>query len=99
MARIRGDNHAFGWPGLEPRWTHGDKDGIGTAYSAASRIWFTVWNGIPGAGHYLPEEEPEYLTVELLRLLRMSEVVDGTEGRSRGWLHSKRYLEPQESLL
>jgi pimeloyl-ACP methyl ester carboxylesterase len=84
-AKIRGDNHAFGWPGLEPRWTHGDKDGIGTAYSAASRIWFTVWNGIPGAGHYLPEEEPEYLTVELLRLLRMSEV--------------ERYLEPQESLL
>jgi hypothetical protein len=37
MAKIRGDNHAFGWPGLEPRWTHGDKDGIGTAYSAASR--------------------------------------------------------------
>ena len=99
MARIRGDNHSFGWPGLEPRWTHGDKDGIGTAYSAASRIWFTVWNGIPGAGHYLPEEKPEYLTVELLRLLRMSEVVDGTEGRSRRWLHSKRYLEPQESLL
>ena len=47
---------------------HGDKDGIGTAYSAASRIWFTVWNGIPGADHYLPEEKPEYLTVALLRL-------------------------------
>jgi hypothetical protein len=34
MVRIRGDNQAFGWPGLEPRWTHGDKgdkDGIGTA--------------------------------------------------------------------
>ena len=99
MARIRGLNHAFGWLGLEPRRTHGDKNGIGTAYSAASRIWFTVWNGIPGAGHYLPEEKPEYLTAELLRPLRMSEVVDGTEGRSRGWLHSKRYLEPQESLL
>ena len=56
MAKIRGENHAFGWLGLEPRWTHGDKDGIGIAYSAASRIWFTVWNGIPGAGHYLPEE-------------------------------------------
>jgi hypothetical protein len=29
----------------------------------------------------------------------MSEAVGGTEGRSRGWRHSKRYLEPQESLL
>src|ERR1035441_8303826 len=38
MARIRGDNHAFGWPGLEPRWTHGDKDGIGTAYSASGTV-------------------------------------------------------------
>ena len=52
MARIRGDNHAFGWPGQEPRWTHGDKDGIGTAYSAASRIWFTVWNGIVTEVYY-----------------------------------------------
>jgi len=71
MAKIRGDNHAFGWPGREPRWTHVDKDGIDTAYSAASRIWFTIWNGIPGAVHYLPEEKQEYLTAKLLRLLRM----------------------------
>ncbi|MEO8340408.1 MAG: hypothetical protein ABI604_11940, partial [Nitrospirota bacterium] len=32
---------AFGWPGIEPRWTHGGKDGVGTAYAASSRIWFT----------------------------------------------------------
>lgn len=37
---------AFGWPGIEPRWTHGGKDGIGTAYAASSRIWLTLWNGI-----------------------------------------------------
>ena len=38
-------NPAFGCPGIEPRWTHGDKDGVGTAYAASSRIWFTLWNG------------------------------------------------------
>jgi hypothetical protein len=25
---------AFGWPGMEPRWTRGGKDGVGTAYAA-----------------------------------------------------------------
>jgi hypothetical protein len=70
-----------------------------TPWKKISYCRLTVWNGIPGAGHYLPEEKPEYLTAELLRLLRMSEAVGGTEGRSRGWRHSKRYLEPQESFL
>jgi len=66
MARIRGDNHAFGWPGLEPRWTHGDKDGIGTAYSAASRIWFTVWNGIVTEVYYPTVDTPQMRDVQLL---------------------------------
>ena len=29
--RFRGTLDAFGHPGLEPRWTYGDKDGVGTA--------------------------------------------------------------------
>src|ERR1700724_3588758 len=66
MARIRGDNHAFGWPGLEPRWTHGDKDGIGTAYSAASRIWFTIWNGIVTEVYYPTVDTPQMRDVQLV---------------------------------
>jgi glucoamylase len=66
MARIRGNNHAFGWPGLEPRWTHGDKDGVGTAYSAASRIWFTVWNGIVTEVYYPTVDTPQIRDVQLL---------------------------------
>jgi glucoamylase len=66
MARIRADRHAFGWPGLEPRWTHGDKDGIGTAYSAASRIWFTVWNGIVTEVYYPTVDMPQMRDVQLL---------------------------------
>jgi hypothetical protein len=27
---------AFGKPGIEPRWTHSNKSGVGTAYSASS---------------------------------------------------------------
>ncbi len=37
---------AFGAPGLEPRWTSSVKDAVGTAYSASSRVWFTVSHGI-----------------------------------------------------
>ncbi len=41
----QGTPDAFGQPGIEPRWTQGSKDGVGTAYSGDSRVWFTVWNG------------------------------------------------------
>ncbi len=46
MAILRGDHHAFGWPGIPPRWTAGSKDGVGTAYADASKVWFTLWRGI-----------------------------------------------------
>ena len=46
MATVRGERRAFGAPGIEPRWTYANKDGIGTAYSAPSRMWFTLLDGI-----------------------------------------------------
>ncbi|HEY9598865.1 MAG TPA: glycoside hydrolase family 15 protein, partial [Cyanophyceae cyanobacterium] len=46
MVKFRGQSEAFGAPGIAPRWTHANKDGVGTAYSADSRIWFTIWNGV-----------------------------------------------------
>jgi glucoamylase len=41
VARIRGERRAFRLA-IEARWTHGAKDGVGTAYSASSRVWFTL---------------------------------------------------------
>ncbi len=46
MAKCRDERAAFGWPGIEPRWTYPDKDGFGTAYAISSRIWFTLLNGV-----------------------------------------------------
>lgn len=46
MTPLRGQRAAFGKPGIEPRWTQGNKDGVGTAYSTSSKIWFTLWNGV-----------------------------------------------------
>ena len=59
-------NAAFGWPGIQPRWTHGDKDGVGTAYSASSRIWFTLWNGIITEVYYPTVDHPQIRDLQYL---------------------------------
>jgi len=50
---------AFGHPGISPRWTHGDKDGVGTAYAASSQVWFTLWNGIITEVYYPTVDRPQ----------------------------------------
>jgi glucoamylase len=45
MVKISGRQPAFGAPGIEPRWTQASKDGVGTAYSTSSLVWFTIWKG------------------------------------------------------
>lgn len=37
---------APGWPGIPARWSSSAKTGVGTAISAASRVWFSVSHGI-----------------------------------------------------
>ncbi|MCX5496798.1 glucan 1,4-alpha-glucosidase [Kaistia dalseonensis] len=49
------DSHAIvppGAPGLPARWTSSAKSGVGTANSAASRIWFTISHGILNEIYY-----------------------------------------------
>jgi glucoamylase len=43
---------APGWPGLEARWTSSAKSGVGTALTAASRVWFTLSHGIVNEVYY-----------------------------------------------
>ncbi len=59
-------NKAFGWPGTAPRWTHGAKDGVGTAYAASSRVWFTVWNGIITEVYYPTVDRPQIRDLQYL---------------------------------
>lgn len=40
------DKSAPGFPGTPPNWTSSAKDGVGTAFGAASRVWFTLGRGI-----------------------------------------------------
>jgi glucoamylase len=57
---------AFGRPGIEPRWTHGDKEGVGTPYAASSRIWFTLWNGIITEVYYPTVDHPQIRDLQFL---------------------------------
>jgi glucoamylase len=66
VARFRGQRNAFGQPGISPRWTHGDKAGVGTAYAASSRVWFTLWNGILTEIYYPTVDRPQTRDLQFL---------------------------------
>src|SRR5262245_48291165 len=57
---------AFGAPGIEPRWTRSDKQAVGTAYSAGSRIWFTLSAGIVSEVYYPTIDRPQIRDLQYL---------------------------------
>jgi glucoamylase len=57
---------AFGAPGMEPRWTSSSKDGVGTAYHTASRLWFTLSHGIVNEIYYPCIDQPNTRDIQLL---------------------------------
>ena len=63
---LKSTGEAFGRPGIEPRWTHGGKDGVGTAYAASSRVWFTLWNGIITEVYYPTVNRPQLRDLQYL---------------------------------
>jgi hypothetical protein len=60
------NGEAFGKPGIEPRWTRGDKDAIGTAYSASSRLWFTLGAGIVNEVYFPTIDRPQVRDLQYL---------------------------------
>ncbi|MCI4322035.1 MAG: glycoside hydrolase family 15 protein, partial [Thermoplasmata archaeon] len=85
---LRGEREAFGGPGIEPRWTHGNKDGVGTAYSADSKLWFTLWRGVVTEVYYPLIDHPQLRDLQFL-------VTDG-----RGlFQEEKRHLETRTVRL
>jgi glucoamylase len=66
MSDHRHGSEAFGKPGIPPRWTHGAKEGVGTAYSSSSRVWFTVWNGVLTEVYYPTVDRPQMRDFQFL---------------------------------
>ena len=59
-------NPAPGGPGIQPRWTRGAKDAVGTAYSTASRVWYTVANGVITECYYPTIDTPQIRDLQFL---------------------------------
>ena len=66
MTSIHDQTRAFGQPGIEPRWTRGNKDAVGTAYSASSRLWFTLSGGVVNEVHYPTIDRPQIRDLQYL---------------------------------
>jgi len=66
MAETRPNRIAFGKPGIDPKWTHGNKDGVGTAYSGDSRIWFTLFQGVVTEVFYPTADRPQIRDLQYL---------------------------------
>jgi len=57
---------AFGHPGMPPRWTRSEKEGVGTAYNTASRVWFTLSHGILNEVYFPTVDSPQIRDMEYL---------------------------------
>ena len=85
---------AFGAPGIEPRWTSSAKNGIGTAYSSSSRIWFTLSHGIVNEIYFPHIDTPNTRDLQFL-------ITDGEtfcHEEKRDLMHQIEYPEPNALL-
>lgn len=57
---------APGGPGIEPRWTRGAKVAVGTAYSTASRVWYTLDFGCITEVYYPTIDSPQIRDLQFL---------------------------------
>src|SRR2546421_1771416 len=57
---------AFGHPGIPPTWSASSKEGMGTAYSTASRVWFTLARGILTEIYYPTIDRPQVRDAQFL---------------------------------
>jgi glucoamylase len=62
----KADKTAFGKPGIPPAWTSSAKEAVGTAYSTASRVWFTLAEGIITECYYPTIDHPQIRDCQFL---------------------------------
>ena len=87
MAVLLQGHPAAGGPGVDPRWTRSDKDGVGTAYSALSRVWFTISKGILNEVYYPTIDRPQIRDLQYL-------ITDGET-----FFHDERHLDNAHECL
>jgi glucoamylase len=48
----RKEKFAFGWPGIDARWTSSAKSGVGTSLNPSSKVWYSINQGILNEVYY-----------------------------------------------
>ena len=94
MNTLEKKSTAFGAPGIEPRWTSSAKDGLGTAYSSSSCVWFTLSHGIVNEIYFPHVDSPNTRDLQFL-------ITDGEtfcHEERRDLLHKTEYPEPNALL-
>src|SRR5262245_3048782 len=89
MGILRAATHAFGAPGIPPRWTASAKDAVGTAYAAGSTVWFTISAGILNEVYHPTIDRPQIRDLQYL-------VTDGEQFFHDERRHLVSRLEPFE---
>jgi len=59
-------NSAPGGPGAAPFWTRADKDGVGTAMSWASQVWYTMAKGVITEVYFPDVDTPQIRDLQFL---------------------------------
>jgi glucoamylase len=66
MAQLLSSNPAPNDPGVASTWGRADKDGVGTARSLSSQVWYTVAGGIVTEVYYPDVDTPQIRDLQLM---------------------------------
>src|SRR2546428_2478925 len=78
---------ATGGPGATAHWTNGNKQGIGTATTPISKVWFTLGDGVLTEAYYPTVDKANLRMLEFL-------VTDGAGFFERESLDTDHRVEP-----
>src|SRR5262249_8308235 len=59
-------SQAPGAPGAKPTWTNGNKQGVGTSTAQASKVWFTLGDGVLTEAYYPTVDKANLRTLEFV---------------------------------
>jgi glucoamylase len=92
---LNDDGPAFGAPGVPPRWTSSRKDAVATAYSASSRVWFTVSHGTLNEVYFPTIDRPQMRDMELL----FTDEETFFHEEKRDFEYDFRYVDPDAPIV
>src|SRR5882672_1584109 len=81
---------APGAPGLDAHWPSAAKNGFGTSNTLASKVWFTLTNGVMAEVYYPTLDVPNVQTLQLI-------IVDATsvQTETEDTIHRLEILDPR----